>query len=243
MAGFGLDTHVHTNRLLSLHPLPKILFSVLLLLVVVSSHNLLVPSLVFLVATYLTVVRAGIPAGVYFRWLSLPFLFVLPVFLVMVFFLDKAGFSGFWRAVLLSVRVLGGTSAMYFLAFTTPIFEILLILRHIRVPKVFVELSLLIYRYIFVFADEAARMKLAQEVRLGYSTRQRWLESLALLSGNLFQRALDQGEKVFLAMESRGYTGDLKLETDRPVPLGLTILAGVIPALLAVLSYLLDIKA
>jgi len=79
-----------------------------------------------------------------------------------------------------------------------------------KIPKVVLEIAMLMYRYIFVFLNEALNMYHAQETRLGYSSLRKTYKSLGLLISNLFIRTWVKGEQAYIAMESRGYDGSLK---------------------------------
>jgi cobalt/nickel transport system permease protein len=70
---------------------------------------------------------------------------------------------------------------------------------------------MLIYRYIFVVLDEITRMELSQRTRLGYTTFKKSVNSLSLLATNVFIRAMNRGEKLHVAMESRCYDGKIEL--------------------------------
>jgi cobalt/nickel transport system permease protein len=117
--------------------------------------------------------------------------------------------------------------------------NILLILRKARVPKVLIETSLLIYRYIFVFIEVMETMHTSQELRLGYSGWLKKLRSTSLLIGNLFIRVLEQGERTFIAMNARGYDGNIRVLEDMPKP-SKTALSGIalFVAALAIAVYL-----
>jgi cobalt/nickel transport system permease protein len=136
-------------------------------------------------------------------------------------------------------RVLGAISTQFFLVLTTPMTSILLILRKAHVPKVLIETSLLIYRYIFVFIEVMETMHIAQELRLGYSGWLKKIKSVSLLIGNLFIRTLEQGERTFTAMNARGYDGNIRVLEDLPKP-SKTALAGIAlsVAALVVAAYL-----
>lgn len=91
-----------------------------------------------------------------------------------------------------------------------------MLLRRIRMPQVMVEMSMLIYRYIFLFLETSEKMSLAQKLRL---KRPGWLSSirsLAMLTGSLFIRTLDQGERTLVAMNARGYDGEIRILEDFP---------------------------
>jgi cobalt/nickel transport system permease protein len=66
------------------------------------------------------------------------------------------------------------------------------------------------YRYIFVFLDEAINMYHTQETRLGYSSLKKSFKSMGMLGSNLFIRTWMKGEQAYIAMESRCYDGSIR---------------------------------
>jgi cobalt/nickel transport system permease protein len=90
----------------------------------------------------------------------------------------------------------------------------------LRFPRVFVTMTSITYRFMFLFVNEAYRMVLAKESRT--TKRLRWRENLKLLANMiaiLFIRAYERGERVYLAMLSRGYTRRLRTpENMRCIP-------------------------
>jgi cobalt/nickel transport system permease protein len=106
---------------------------------------------------------------------------------------------------ILSITVLGATTRF---AGMVAGFE------RLHAPKVFVLIVSFMYRYSFVFADEAARMRRAMASR---NFRARWLgnvPALGLMLGALFLRSYGRGERVYVAMLSRGYEGTVRLGSD-----------------------------
>lgn len=230
---YSIDDYAYCNRLRSVNTKMKVLFALATLGVAVFSPSPITPLVILLTMVSLTLFAAKIPAGVYFRWLSGPLIFTMPVFIIMIFFFGlepwfsfkvwghvlTAHEDGFNLGFLVVSRVLGGTSCLFFLAFTTPTIELFSILRLLRVPDILVELSMMIYRYIFVVLGEATRMWHAQRMRLGYSGFRCALNSFSLLAGNLFIRAWDRGERLYVSMSSRCYNGRLELlQEDTPLP-------------------------
>jgi cobalt/nickel transport system permease protein len=70
-------------------------------------------------------------------------------------------------------------------------------------------------RYVDVVSDEMRRMRIALESR-GFSARNpRHWPVLARSAGALFIRSYERGERVHLAMVSRGYTGSLSTTGQR----------------------------
>lgn len=107
-------------------------------------------------------------------------------------------------------------AATLFLALTTPMVDLTDQLRRWHVPALFVELMLLVYRFIFVLIETAAAMHVAQEARLGYATPRLWLRSVGMLASNLYLRANARASALFTALTARGYTGDLTVLRETP---------------------------
>jgi len=104
-----------------------------------------------------------------------------------------------------AVKALLGAGAALVLAASTPFPRLLEGLEALHVPQVVVMIFGFTYRYFFVLADEALRMKRARDSR-GYQGR--WLADAAVIgrmAGTLFLRSYERGERVYLAMLSRGF--------------------------------------
>ena len=119
--------------------------------------------------------------------------------------------EGFWAGALIASRVLGSFGIAMILCQGTPAAEILAALRWARVPRTWIEIAVLMYRYLHVFLEQAACVASAQRVRLGYSNLRRSFQSLGSLAGMVVLRSLDQAEKSHEAMTARGYRGHLPL--------------------------------
>jgi len=131
-------------------------------------------------------------------------------------------------AILVISRTLSGMSCIFFLALSTPVIELFAVLKRSGIPDSVIELSMLMYRYIFVFLEVSMSIKHAQTVRLGYTNLRRSFYSVAMLASTLFIRSYEQGEKLYLAMNSRCYDGKLTLfETKRPIRATEAVLASI----------------
>ena len=114
-------------------------------------------------------------------------------------------------AVYTFMRVLGCFPCLGFLALTTPIAKILHCLSTLKVPKIMIEIGLLMYNAIFIFLNEIDTMQKAQDTRLGYHSYWSSFKSLGALTSTIFLRSLDKSETLQFALDSRGYTGELPL--------------------------------
>lgn len=112
--------------------------------------------------------------------------------------------EGVRTGLLLATRVLGAVSVLLLLSSVTPAHRIFCALRGMGVPQGWVEIALLIYRYLFVALDLAADLTAAQKTRLGYATPRRGLSSASTVAATLMIRSLDQAVKTHEAMRTRG---------------------------------------
>jgi cobalt/nickel transport system permease protein len=222
-----LDGYAHSNQLRNLNPYFKVLFAAVTMIVSLISTSPVVPLLIFLFFTFLILFEAKIPIKFYLKFLLVPFTFAVITFIFMAIFFGygqyiyQFGFfnlgisaDGFNRALLVFARIMGGFSCLAFLALTTPMTELFAILEDIKIPKIVVEITMLMYRYIFLFLDEAINMYHSQETRNGYSTMRKSYKSMGMLVSNLFIKTWIKGEQTYIAMESRCYDGSIKTLND-----------------------------
>jgi cobalt/nickel transport system permease protein len=117
--------------------------------------------------------------------------------------------DGLWAAWNILVKGTLGVAATVVMAATTPVPEILHGLERLRLPKAFTMIAGFMIRYADVIAGEAGRMRIARVSR-GYDPRWIWqARALASSAGTLFIRSYERGERVHLAMISRGFTGSM----------------------------------
>lgn len=100
-----------------------------------------------------------------------------------------------------------GVVCSILLAATTPARDLLLGLERLRVPQLIVQIAGFMLRYVHVVGDEMHRMSLARQARGFQATGVRSWPVLAQSGGTLFIRSYERGERVHLAMLSRGYSG------------------------------------
>jgi cobalt/nickel transport system permease protein len=249
-----VDRSAYTNALAKNSQITKTFFALSALVICVSAPTFIVPIVVFAICTILILGLAKVKAHLYLN------LFVYPTFMLTISCIFLALFFGsgvplieiplpwftwsiFKSGISMSVntflRVEGALSCLFFLVLTTSITDLCVILRRIRMPQVMVEMSMMIYRYIFLFLEVSEKMSLAQKLRLGRSGWLSSIRSLAMLIGSLFIRTLDQGERTLIAMTARGYSGDIRILEDFPSPRKIALLGvAVFDALLVILIFL-----
>jgi cobalt/nickel transport system permease protein len=106
--------------------------------------------------------------------------------------------------------------AALLLAFTTPFHDLIDALRELRLPRVMVSIIGFMYRYLAVMGDEAERMARARSARSADPTGRgggtaRWRASVTgRMVGSLFLRSYERSERIYSAMQARGFDGELR---------------------------------
>ncbi len=122
-----------------------------------------------------------------------------------------------------------GVVASILLAATTDARALLLGLQRLRLPDRLVEIAAFMVRYGDVVTAEMQRMRVARESRAFEARHLGHLRVVAQGAGALFVRTYERGERVHLAMLSRGYAGAMPLVDDAPVGVAGWVSAATLP--------------
>jgi len=221
------DEAARRSRLAKVNPKSKLLFGFSATLIPLLADHIKLSFLMILIVGALTVYSTGLRVSAYLKLLRLPFGFlamaVLPLMLqahaeetVLIL-----GWSMFGTIIGISpeafadglgtaLRSLAAVSGMYFILLSTPMSDLLWALKEFKMPTLLISLMSLMHRYIFVFWSELRSMKIAQTSRLGYVTFERSVHSAGQLIASLFLRVYIKCDRVYDALESRGYNGDFQ---------------------------------
>jgi cobalt/nickel transport system permease protein len=152
--------------------------------------------------------------------------------------LSEHGLVGAWA--LLAKGTLGVMASLV-LATTTEPRHVVAGLERLHLPGQLVQIMGFMVRYLEVVTGEVSRMKVARESRGFRASSVRAWPVLATTAGALFIRSYERGERVHLAMLSRGYTGSLPVTRPATATPAQWRAAGVLPA--AALATLLVVVA
>jgi cobalt/nickel transport system permease protein len=229
----NLDYYAQANALRDVNSYLKLILGMGAILVCVVSPGPVAPLFILVTLSLITLVFAKIPVRVYVELLHIPLLFAF-FSVIVILFLSGGGepiltFSianipltvttgSANLAFLVLVRTFGGMCGLFFIALTTPMIEIFSVMHTLRVPPVLIDLSMLIYHFIFVFIGQAIAIHNAQTIRHGYTSFKRSLNSMAMLGAMLFIRAWKEAEDLLVAMDSRCYDGKLELPGQQNPP-------------------------
>jgi cobalt/nickel transport system permease protein len=229
----NLDYYAQANALRDVNSYLKLILGMGAILICVVSPGPVAPLFILFTLSLITLAFAKIPVRVYVELLHIPLLFAF-FSVIVILFLSGGGepiltfsianipltaTSGSANlAFLVLVRTFGGMCGLFFIALTTPMIEIFSVMHTLRVPPVLIDLSMLIYHFIFVFIGQAIAIQNAQTIRHGYTSFRRSLDSMAMLGAMLFIRAWREAEDLIIAMDSRCYDGKLELPGQQNPP-------------------------
>jgi len=101
--------------------------------------------------------------------------------------------------------------ALILLSATTRLTDMLRGLERLHLPLIMVMILSFMYRYIFVLVEEVGRLRVARDSRAyGGGTRRHRIRTVGAMTGTLFIRSYERGERIYNAMLSRGYDGNLR---------------------------------
>lgn len=152
--------------------------------------------------------------------------------------------AGVERLLSISLKSWLSVQAAILLTATTPLPELLLALRVLRLPRLLVSIIGLMWRYLFLMVEEASRMLRARAARSGASGDASlklggsipWRGKTAGgMAGSLLIRSLERSDRVYAAMLSRGYDGEVRSLPHPPLGKTAWLILAVGAALMAVI--------
>ena len=131
----------------------------------------------------------------------------------------SASIEGLERFFSISIKSWLSVQAAVVLASSTSFPDLLVGMRALHVPQLLVSTFGLMWRYLFVLVDEAGRLLRARASRSGRSDSPgnkpggsvTWRARVTGgMAGSLFLRAFDRSDRIYMAMVSRGYDGEVR---------------------------------
>lgn len=200
----------------------KFFLAIGLLLISVITKNVQLQLIISILMIFSTVFIAKIPFKSYIFILTLPLSFLTLSVLGILISISTSNIDYLWhinifnfylgisKTTILTARHLifrsfSALTCTYFLVLTTPMNDILLVFKKLKLPTIFIEMSILIYRFIFIFLEEAKEIHIAQELRFGYSNLKNGYKSISTLIVSLFIRVFLKYEHMKSALASKGF--------------------------------------
>ncbi len=190
-----IDKIANRNPYKSTNPTEKFIFSVglLIFLTYMNNYYLDILNIIFINIFLIKLVKIKMRELYNLYKVVLFFMFMTTLSLI---FIGKDFIS-------LNIHVFSSIGAMYFLFCTTPVTQIAEVMLNLKMPRIIVELFLLIYRFIFLFVEIKNQMINSQNTRLGNMSLKISYKSFGLLVSNLFNKILILSEKTNTSVNSR----------------------------------------
>ena len=124
--------------------------------------------------------------------------------------------AGVLRFVSIVIRSWLSVQMAILLVATTEFPKVVHALNHLRIPTIITVIILFLYRYLFVLSDEVLRLLRARQARSAVVPGRSSGGTVAWrarivghMAGQLFLRSYERSDRIYNAMLSRGYKGEL----------------------------------
>lgn len=227
------DKLAYSSEIREKSPYMKTAFAVGNLILCVLSRKIIFSLFILIIMGYFTLSKSRISLVGYLRFMSYPGLFLILSSISIVFDFSKIPLDlvnlpvGRWYigtsvedilyGVQLMMTAMSSVSCLYFLSMTTPMQDLIMVLRKCKIPWLIIEIAVLMYRFIFIIGDMTSATVLAQNCRLGNVTMKDKIQNMGAMLASVFVRSYHKANRMFEAMEARNYNGQVRVlwEYDR----------------------------
>jgi cobalt/nickel transport system permease protein len=205
-----IDKYARTSRFYTFDPRVKLASTILFVIAVALLRDIAVLfwALLFII---LLIEVSGVPLVHMAENYAIAFPFI--AFASLTMFLT----SGPESALAIAMRITTSVLALLLMIATTPFFDTLRALRWFKVPPLICNLVMFTYRFIFVLLDEMGRMRLARKSRGFTGGRSLFdkeaFKTISYTIGMVFVRSNVRAGRIYDALLSRGYSGEIKTLT------------------------------
>ena len=179
-----IDDYAYKNKLYKVNPNKKFIIGMLLLILSLINPFNYISLLIIALMSFVIVVIAKIELKDYLHFIKIPltFLIISIIMILLNFSHNKEIFlysikignlyvgvtnESLKSAMHLFFRALSCLTCIYFIMLTTPFYQLIFVFKKLHLPDVVLEISMLMYRFIFIFMED---FKMAKEkVILAYS--------------------------------------------------------------------------
>ena len=210
-----IEQAAYGNRWRRVSPAAKGAFALAGLLAAFAAPTPLTAALVAALLAGVACLGAGVAPGLYLR-VAAPAAGFLTLSTVTLLVTVDSDLSWRWapeawpRVAALGARALAALAALLGLVLSTPLPDLLGLLRRLRCPDVLLDLMVLCYRTLFVFSAALHDTATAQRARLGYTSTRLTRRSLGLLAANLTLQIWQRAHALHLAAQARNGDGALR---------------------------------
>ncbi|MEK6265235.1 MAG: cobalt ECF transporter T component CbiQ [Clostridium sp.] len=204
------------------HPLAKLVTTIVFLIIVVSYKKYEISGLTPLVLFPMVLITlSDIPVRPIINrtLIVLPFVIGIAIFNPILdhtpmLYIGSISISGGWISFIsIMFKCVLTVSATLVLIATTGMNKIAMALRILKVPKLFVMQLLLTYRYISVLIEEVMTTTTAYSLRSPFQKGIRF-KDWGPLTGQLLIRTIDRAHRIYVSMCCRGFQGEYNTDNN-----------------------------
>ena len=221
-----LEYYSYNSKINSWNPHLKFWYSMVLIVLGIILSNIYISISIVFICGFITIFLGKISLKKYIDFFKVPIIFLLISVAVININFSK-NITDFYyfnigdlyiyttdenirKSCILFWRALSGVSSMYMLALSTPLNEIIYVIKKVRTPQIIIELMYLVYRFIFIMRDSYKSMRKSIESRLGFRDYRISLLSFGKIISNILIVSLRKSNSFYDAMESRCYRGEIR---------------------------------
>ncbi len=211
-----LDQWAYRNRLSKLNATFKLIFALILLIWALLGTNVVRLIIIVWLLVWL-LGYARLPSSVCLRVCMLIALVILGSSIPLLFSFDGAIHfisESFSYVSTVFLRAFTSSLVLFFLAATTPFFRIAHALSKWHVPKAFIELLLLTYRFIFIVEKTAKELFVTVQIKRG----ERDWRFASLAVAQLLRQTLHHYEAMMIAQQARNVSFAVPMCADEQLP-------------------------
>lgn len=197
-----ITAYAKMSKLSQIHPIEKILLAVLPIIIVGYSKNAIIPAINILVFIVLHIISKN-PLKTIAKFTIGIALFAM--FSSITFVFDY----GIKYCSVIILRTISGALCLTFLAFTTPIDDILSLLSKHESLRDMCDITKSMERFLILIEDEYTIMYNAMKCRGGFDGRKRTIKSLGKIGALLFVNSIRRWKEIKNGIDSRCYNGCL----------------------------------
>ena len=226
-----IDDYAYKNKLYKVNPNKKFIIGMLLLILSLINPFNYISLLIIALMSFVIVVIAKIELKDYLHFIKIPqtFLIISIIMILLNFSHNKEIFlysikignlyvgvtnESLNSAMHLFFRALSCLTCIYFIMLTTPFYQLIFVFKKLHLPDVVLEISMLMYRFIFIFMEEVSDIRKSQELRFGYINLKNGYNSFGLLVSMLFKRMMIRYDEMSIALDMKLYDGTFHIVGD-----------------------------
>lgn len=219
-----IDNCAYLNNIKDVNPLIKLGITFIGVIASMLTKNANIHILIMLFMTTLILFIARVDMKLYIKCLKIPIIFLIigiGLNLINISFENKdyifnVNILGLYigttefavkSSVNILLRAMSCIISIYFLILTTPFNQLIIVLKKLHIPHTLIELMILIYRFIFIFIEEAEEIYKSQQLKFGYTNLRTSYNSMSLLIKTLFFRMMRRYEDMSISLDIKLYDG------------------------------------